>query len=245
VQVDNPDLADFLARRGWDGAVRPAGGDFLMVVDSNVGFNKTNAVVDTSLSYDVDLTKLSSPTSSLVVSHRNNSVGIDACKHWEKVRAPGEEDYPIQDCYWDYLRVFTLAGADLLGASVQTVPGEWMIRGRTVPPQVDLLEEKIEGARGFGTMKVVPAGESLASGFRFSLPAGVVDRQDDSGLAVYRLKIQKQPGTQGVPFTLRVHLPNGAAVQAAPPGAVIQEQNILLQTALVTDLEIEIVFLLP
>ncbi len=212
VQLDNPTLTDFLARHNWDGAVRPAEGDFLMVVDSNVGFNKTNAVIESSLSYDVDLTKPGSPIGTLVVFHKNNAVGIDACQHWDKVRAPGEEDYPIQDCYWDYLRFYTLPDTDLLGASVQTIPGEWMILGRTVPPQVDILEEEIEGVRGFGTMKVVPAGESLSTSFRFALPPGVLEAQPDPGEMAYRLKIQKQPGTLGVPITVRVHLPNGERV---------------------------------
>ena len=49
-----------------------------------------------------------------------------------------------------------------------------MILGQTVPPQVDILDEKIEGIRGFGTLKVVPGGESLATSFRFALPASVI-----------------------------------------------------------------------
>ena len=48
IQVDDPILAGLLSRYGWDGAVIPPPGDFLMVVDSNVGFNKTNAVIGTS-----------------------------------------------------------------------------------------------------------------------------------------------------------------------------------------------------
>jgi len=216
-----------------------------MVVDSNIGFNKTNAVIESSLSYDVDLTELASPTGSLVVFHKNNAVGIDSCHHWEKVRAPGEEDYPIQDCYWDYLRVYTLPDTNLLGASVQTVPAEWMILGRAVPPQVDILEEEMDGVRGFGTMKVVPAGESLSTSFRFAMPPGVLEAQPDPGQMAYRLKIQKQPGTLGVPITVRVHLPNGAVVQSVPSGAIVQGQNVLFQAALTTDIEIEIVFLVP
>ncbi len=53
-----------------------------------------------------------------------------------------------------------------------------MILGQTVPPQVDILDEKIEGIRGFGTLKVVPGGESLATSFRFGLPASVITQSD-------------------------------------------------------------------
>ena len=38
-------MTALLASHRWDGAVRPEQGDFLMAVDTNVGFNKTNAVV--------------------------------------------------------------------------------------------------------------------------------------------------------------------------------------------------------
>jgi hypothetical protein len=222
-----------------------------MVADSNVGFNKTNAVVQASLSYDVDLTDLTSPRSQLVVSHQNNAASAVPCIHYpyEDFNTPElesfyEKDYPIDRCYWSYLRVYTLAGTELLGATVQTVPAEWTMLRLTVPPQVDILDENIDGIRGFGTFKVVPGGESLASSFRFRLPASVIS-QSDTGQMVYRLKIQKQPGTQGVPITIRVHLPNGATIQTVPPGAVVQDQNILFQSALVTDLELEFFFLVP
>ena len=61
----------------------------------------------------------------------------------------------------------------------------------------------------------------------------------------YRLKIQKQPGTQAVAITVRVHLPNGATIQTVPPGAAVQGQNILVQSTLATDLVLEFVFLVP
>ena len=252
MQMDNPAVTSVLSHRGWDGALRPEQGDFLMVVDSNVGFNKTNAVVQASLSYDVDLTDPAAPRSQLVVSHQNNAASVVPCIHYpyEDYTTPGlesfyEKDYPINRCYWDYLRVYTLADAELLGAAVQTVPEEWTMLRRTVPPQVDILDEKIDGIRGFGTFKVVPGGESLATNFRFALPASVLESLPGTGQMAYRLKIQKQPGTQGVVITVRVHLPNGATIQTVPLGAVAQDQNILLQVNLVTDLELEFVFSIP
>jgi hypothetical protein len=251
LQLDNPDLTSFLANRGWDGALRPAQGDFLMIVDSNVGFNKTNAVIQTSLSYDVDLTDLAVPRSQLVVSHQNNAASVVPCDHYPlldlsmpEFEVYREPDYPIDRCYWDYLRAYTLSATELLGASAQTVPAEWTMLGNTVPPQVDILDEKMDGIHGFGTYKVVPGGESLATSFRFGLPTSVIS-QSENGQLAYRLKIQKQPGTLGVPITIRVHLPNGATIQTVPPGAVVQDQNILLQTTLVTDLELEFTFQVP
>jgi hypothetical protein len=98
-----------------------------MVVDTNVGFNKTNAVIESSQVYEIDLTKTLSPQASLTVVRNNKAVGVSSCNHWEKIRAEGEKDYPIQDCYWNYLRIFMAKGTFLLDATPQSIPADWMI----------------------------------------------------------------------------------------------------------------------
>ncbi len=55
VAVDDPALAALLAERRWDGGVRPPDdSDFLLVVDSNVGFNKANLLVQQRIDYTVE-----------------------------------------------------------------------------------------------------------------------------------------------------------------------------------------------
>ncbi|HET7145382.1 MAG TPA: DUF4012 domain-containing protein [Anaerolineales bacterium] len=244
-QVDNPFMTSVLEKHHWDGAVRPDGTDFLMVVDSNIGFNKTNAVVESSLVYDVDLTKPKSPTASLMVFHKNNAPEIVFCKHWNKVRAVGERDYPITDCYWNYLRVYMKEGTKLLDADPQSVPDNWMILKQENPGQVDILEEEIDGVQAFGTLQVLLGGESLSANFDFALPADILSFEPGSDRRVYHLKVQKQPGTAGVPITIRVHLPKNAFIERTLAGADIQDNNILFQTDLITDIEFEVVFTLP
>ena len=242
IKLDNPAMNDLLASHRWDGAVRPEKGDFLMVVDTNVGFNKTNTLVQSNMIYDVDLTKPTSPIGSLSVVHRNNAAGI-ICKQWDKIRLPGEEYYPITDCYWNYLRVYLPSGAKLLDANPQFIPANWMLIKQDVPARVDTLDEEIAGVQAFGTLQVVPGGESALTSFRFALPATIV--QSGSDQTIYHLLVQKQPGTLAEPITIRVHLPNKAVVQKVPDGAIVQGQNILFQTDLRTDLEFEIAFHIP
>jgi len=243
LQLDSPTLTSLLERHHWDGAVRPGAGDFLMAVDSNVGFDKTNALVESSLSYDVDLTEPLSPVASLTVFHKNNATLIGLCKHWNKVRAKGENDYPITDCYWNYMRVYMKEGTKLLEANPQFVPDNWMILKQKNPGQVDILKEEIDGVQAFGTLQVIPGGESLSVGFEFALPANIL--RVESGHTIYHLKVQKQPGTTGVPITLRIHLPINAAIESTPAGAVVQGQNVFYQVNLTKDLEFEVVFSLP
>lgn len=242
LQLDNPSLASLLARQGWDGAVRAGKGDFLMVVDSNIGFNKTNAVIQTRLAYDVDLTDLARPVGNLTVFHQNNSDNKVPCIQWGGITLEGQESYPVDRCYWDYMRVYTAAGTSLHAAIPQAIPADWMIRRQAVPAQVDILDEEIDGVQGFGVLKVVPGGQSVATNFEFILPVHIVKTQIDSRNSVYSLRIQKQPGTLAVPAKIRIHIPNNAIIQSVPPGAIIQGSNILIETNLKEDCEIEIVF---
>ena len=242
LQLDNPALTSLLARYGWDGAVRPKGGDFLMVVDSNIGFNKTNAVVESSLVYEVDLTRPLSPLAALTVNHTNNAQAV-ICNQWNKIRLPEEGNYPITDCYWNYLRVYMVADAALLGADPQFVPANWMILRENVPERVDVLDEGIDGVQTFGTLQVIPGGDSRSINFHFALPEGILEIQPGSNQLIYRLRVQKQPGTLGVPINIQVSLPENATIITIPDGAVIQEEMILIETDMRTDLEIEIEFL--
>ena len=254
LQFDNPVLTPILVRRGWDGAVRPGQGDFLMVVDFNMGFNKVNAVVEKSLSYEVDLTDPDAPGAKLSITHTNHAVKVPC------VPAPSiqqtltlddqydffESDYPIDRCYWGYVRVYTVPGVELLTANPQTIPAESMLFDQGVPPQIDVLgpEEEIQGAQGFGFLKLVQGGESVETNLRYALPASVVQKDAD-GWWTYRLRVQKQPGTVAVPFTLRIQLPEGAAIRVIPSGAVFENGVLLLQIDLRTDLNLEILFTLP
>jgi hypothetical protein len=244
LKIDSPSITDILARHRWDGAVRPETGDFLMVTDTNVGFNKTNVVVQSSLVYDVDLTKPAVPSSSLTVIHRNNAAAV-ICNQaaFKPNPPPGEEKYLITDCYWNYMRVYVPSGTKLIEATPQFVPANWMIVKQDVAARVDNLDEKIDGVQTFGTLQVIPGGESLTTSFQFAMPASII--QSDAGQSIYHLLVQKQPGTQSIPITIRVHLPNNASIKKVPDGAVVQNPNILYQTNLKTDIEFEIVYKAP
>ena len=247
VQLDDPALTALLAERGWDGAVRNEGGDFLMVVDTNVGYNKTNAVVSSGLTYDVDLTDPSTPVSNLVVSHKNDACG-QMGEHCDE--RPTSLDataldswYAIDRCYYNYLRVYVPAGAQLLDATPHAVTREDMIMlDQDVPARVDLLNEILTNIQGFGTLFVLPMGQSLQTSFKFNLPAGILQPGADANESLYRLKIQKQAGIVSMPVTVRVHLPAGAEIKSVFPTGLQDGRNVLFELELREDILIEIVF---
>jgi hypothetical protein len=133
----------------------------------------------------------------------------------------------------------------LLAASPHAIPNEWMLLGQGVPARVDDLEEEIQGVKGFGTLLVVPGGRSLSTSFKFALQQLGITSGAPNGQRTYHLKVQKQPGTLAIPLTIRIHLPNGAVVKSISWEALVQDNNLLINTYLQSDVEFDLNFILP
>ena len=245
LQFDDPQITNLLAGYGWDGAIRPGIADFFMAVDTNVGFNKTNAVVDRKFNYDVDLTDIANPTSTLVIFTSNHANSTASCVQWGEGQHPVEQAYPINYCYWNYLRIYVPSGSKLESATPHQVPADWMLLNEQIPARIDSIDEGIPDINGYGTMMVVPEGQTLDTSFKFSLPANVIRFDSASGTGTYSLKIQKQPGVISTPTLIRIHLPTNVHVVEVNPKAQLEGQNILIQDDLRNDLTIVVTFSKP
>jgi hypothetical protein len=209
-----------------------------MVVDANVGFNKTNLVVDQGLTYEVDLRDPASPLAHLEVSHSNRAQVNHVCYQY-----PGsagiivEQDYPFNDCYWNYLRVYTPAGSELLASTPHAIPAGLTLRETPVPARTDLLgDENIPGTAVYGTLMVVPPDESLQTEFNLRLPGNVLQQDRQAGTWIYRLTIQKQPGTLAVPFHLSLFPPVGTQLVDSSHELQMEDGVWSLETDLRQDL---------
>jgi len=249
LQLDDPEMTNVLSERGWDGAVRPGKGDYLMVVDSNIGFTKSNAVVDSQVNYWVDLTNLSNPVAELKLIYANHASENVPCTSIQ-VRLPSDAEgtlsyqQQINRCYWDYLRVYSLAGTQLLDATPHAVQGDWMLDGQGVPARIDILDEGITGVQSFGTLFVVPIGETLETSFRLLLPSGII-QVDGPNERVYQLHVQKQPGTQANPVNICVKLPDGSILSNSSPAGELKAGTWCLDKTLLTDLNVTLAFSIP
>jgi hypothetical protein len=247
LQFDDPNLTGFLARRQWDGALRPPeNSDFLMAVNSNIGFNKTNAVVESALAYDVDLADLNRPHAHLDVINTNHSTGDVPCEP-RPPRDPAETDYPINECYFSYLRVYRPAGTTLLDSTPPAIPASETMIEVDIPAHTDDLgNEEISGAQVFGALLVVHQGESLHTGFDFGLPTLVLRQNAQTGGWTYTLTVQKQPGTIAIPLTLHIHLPqNGRLVSSSLPPRQNAQGMLTYQLKLLQDISLRVDFQIP
>ena len=99
----DPDLQDIVEKANWAGAVSPGQADYLQVVDSNLGYNKVNAIVTREMTYTVTLAPQDShATVDLAYTNPASKTGQE-CDH----RPYYGKDYDDleQRCYWNYVRV--------------------------------------------------------------------------------------------------------------------------------------------
>jgi hypothetical protein len=242
--VADPQAAALFGRLGWDGAVRAETGDFLMVVDSNVGYTKSNSSIQEQVIYSVDLSQLSAPLAELTVKHAHRVAGAGACIELQPI-AEGQRYYEdlAARCYWDYLRVLAPGGSELVDWRTQPTPAEWMLSG--IGDDGAVASSPGEGGtQTFSTFLVVPIGGQRETFLRYRLAAGALTH-DQHGWQ-YRLRIQKQPGTGALPFIVRIRMPRGATVTATNPvPAATSVQTLTFTVDLAQDHVIDVHFQAP
>lgn len=239
IWLANPEAQALIQQQGWDGAIHQAASDYLFVVDTNMGFNKVNAIAQTSLRYQVDLTDLNKIQADLAVTHQNPSKkGTDPC---DPTPHYGPDYGEITNrCYWDYLRIYAPAEANLLRATPHPIAGEFLLTQQDEPAQVVTLPEEAEKSV-WGTLLLVPRGESLETSFNYTLPAGVVQKTE-SGWR-YHLTVQKQAGTAGNRGLVVVQLPPGSrATQVSPAPTSAEGNRYVFDFTLDVDQQFEINF---
>jgi len=186
-----------------------------MVVDTNMGFNKADGLVERQLDYLADLTDPDRPRARLNIRYAHPVEQSDSpCIHEPRYDATYQE--MMERCYWDYLRVYTPAGIELLRATPHAVPGSEMLSGQTSPAQVTLGPTEL-GRDVLATFLLLRRGETLETRFEYALPPDVLRSQ--GGDTEYTLLIQKQPGTRAVPLRVGILLPPGASIASSEPRA--------------------------
>ncbi len=180
IAVDDPVLAEMLAERGWDGGLRPPQrGDFLAVIDSNVGFNKANAAVQQGIAYAVASADGGLvATLTLTYTHTAPAGSEPICDRTP--RYGDSYDELTRRCYWDYLRVYAPGGSELLAA-------EGLLQAAT--------EEGERGTTVFAGDFALRPGDQRVVTLRYRLPAEVA-------AAPYRLFVRKQAGTPAPPLAV-------------------------------------------
>jgi len=223
----DPDLAAALAGIGWDGHIpQSPPGDFWMAVDTNMGYNKTNILVERAFSYDVRLGN--QPTTTLTIDYRHTGpAGEEPCYQGVEEEFEQAADYLslADQCYWTFLRLYAPMGSRLIDSSRHVVPGETLFRDETWDSAAQTIDD-LPWLTTFANFLLVPRGETVTAHFQYELPVGVVE--SDGRDSIYRLVIHKQPGTRVEPLHLSITLPEGTSLLEAYPSPVQIDDNRLV-----------------
>ncbi len=205
VYFNEPTIQSLLAEMALDSSVQYQGGDFLYWVDSNIGFNKVDAVIIHKLTYEVDLTDLDNPTAHLTMEYEHPIDVEVPCVHEASYGKEIAYTNMFQRCYWDYWRVYTAPSTKLVNASVEFVPGNLLLSGNEWLGQVD-LESDLPGLGMVAGLQIVPTNTVRILELDLALSPEIFSYQ--SGIIGYELNLYKQLGLKDLPIIILVEIPN-------------------------------------
>ncbi len=197
-----------LERRGFDGKVDPGERDYLMLIDSNVGWSKVDMYIQRSLRYQVDLSELHKPQGVITLDYQHTQPGDEPCYQEIPTGLYRQgRTYYFSRCYWDYWRVYLPGGTKLTGSDIPIVPASWFYDGVGWPQDVDIAPGE-NGATMMSGLVVVPQNDSRQIVMEVDLPTVVVDT-DFENQPVYTLRVQKQAGIESLPIEIEIIVPVG------------------------------------
>jgi len=239
VYLEHPDAAAVLAEMGWDGALVPGPGDFLMVVDTSVGYNRASARVRQEIDYRVDLAG-GLPQASLTLAYTHTSAVDYPCVR--EIRYDLVYEQMMDRCYWDYVQVYVPQGSQLVDATRIPIASEALFSGEGVSGEVMVRTSEEGPWEVFSVLGLLPTGATQTRSFDWTLPTDMVQwvGEDDGR---YFLRVQKQSGTSGHPLTVRIRLPEGTVLlDASPEPSAVDKGWIIYQVVLDRDWELRLDF---
>ncbi|KKW33413.1 MAG: hypothetical protein UY76_C0003G0018 [Candidatus Uhrbacteria bacterium GW2011_GWA2_52_8d] len=209
--------------RGWGGELKWTDGDYLMVVDTNLGGGKTDGVIEQDVDVQVDISEDGTITNTLTISRTHYGI--------QGLLFTGVNNV-------DYLRVYVPKGSTLLSATGFSIPDRSLFEIPDEDWEIDddlaygLLTSSIDPVSGtviseehgkavFGNWVQTKPGTTSTITFRYALPFKLETPQDGRGMMAslrslvglpqtetYSLTVQKQPGVLDRTTRIQVNLPD-------------------------------------
>jgi len=202
---------------GWSGKILPTNSDqdYLMVVNTNIQGQKTDANIKQTISHQAVINADGSVNDTVSISRTH----------------VGENDGSLYgSANIDYIRLYVPAGSELISASGFTWPEEKYFRAPDNWTKKDLMlnelekELKIDGQSGtritsefgktaFGNWVITEPGQTSQIEFTYRLPSNIFSTNQNKFLneentARYQLIVQRQSGSE-TSFESQIILPNG------------------------------------
>ena len=211
VHILNSPFAAVLNEGHWDGSLVSTEGDYLYVVNANLGGTKSNYYIENKMKYEVSsLTRDGLLRGELTLDYTHN----------------GSDDAWPGGPYTNYVRVLTQTGTKLTGAKLFYAE----------EPEKDIFKEVIiskEGAyNSFETNFKLETGKELKLVINFDLSNRSVINQENME---YRLYWQKQPGTLSDSVEFVFNPPFGLTLDPSVSTVSIEGEKGVVRDNLLTD----------
>lgn len=209
--MSDAEVTAVLAQLDWDGRLEnPIGQDFLLVLDTNMGFNKTNLYVNRSIKYEVDLSETSQPDAHLEITYQHTGPTNEAaCLQWVSYENAPTYLQVADQCYFNFLRVYAPPNSVLSWATQHLIPGEMRVTGEPWQRSGQAIQE-FAAFTTFTNFLMVPRAQTLTTEFTYSLPPTVL--RQEANQQTYQLWLRKQAGTGPEPVSLIITLPEGSVL---------------------------------
>ncbi len=245
--LNSEDLERDVLARGWGGEVKQTDGDYLMVVDTNLGGGKTDGVIEEHVDLAVEVQTDGSIVNTVQISRTHFGI--------QGLLFTGVNNV-------DYLRVYVPKGSTLLSANGFSVPDrslfdqpmeDWTLDDdltysvltQSVDPDSGTTIMEEQGKTVFGNWVQTSPGSTSTVTFTYQLPFTLEELTQHPGLMAaftsliglpqtheYTLTIQKQSGVVDRTTTVRVTTPESVNVLWNTDGEQITNDTDQLFAAL-------------
>ncbi len=234
IYFSDPTQQKLLADLNLDASVQYDGGDFLYWVDSNIGFNKVDAVIERKMTYQVDLTDLDNPIARITMSYVHPITEEVACDHEATYGKEIAYTNMFERCYWDYWRVYVAPGSELISANVQFIPGDYLLSGKDWAGDLDLVSD-LPGLNMVGGLQILTTNNTRELVLDFKLRPDVMTYQSDR--IVYELSLMKQFGLIELPVEIEILIPENFSFEDLPEGWQIDQNSVVVQQIVIQQID--------
>ncbi|MCA9936617.1 MAG: DUF4012 domain-containing protein [Ardenticatenaceae bacterium] len=209
----DPVEAAVLDAVGWDGRLQnETGQDVLSVIDTNVGYNKVNSLIERQINYHVNL---SNRQAQLDVTYQHNGTAqTEPCYQGTPYTAGISYTDRVNTCYWDYVRIYAPLDTLLLNGPQHDIPGETLFTGQSWQKPAQIIAEPVPLAV-IADAFLLPRTQTLTNSYTYQLPVSVI--RSVNGQEQYQLTVYKQAGTPAQTLQVVIQLPSGASVVSVNP----------------------------
>ena len=237
-------------RLGIDGRVQyQQGDDLLLVTANNVGVNKANRWVESSLKYDVVIAQDGSAEAQATSIWRHTGppqTADEACDNSNFSYKPGEQYATMTlACFWNHLRFYAPANSSLIRADSYPIAAAEMKSNKEWAGETRTLEDDLSGFTVFENLMLVPMGNERSMTINYALDS--VTSTNQQGQQTYRLNLMRQAGVYPYPpVEVQISLPEGSTLVTSSTEPVkVSGESVSFSTVLRENQVIELTFTPP